>query len=410
MLPIINGKEFIDCNLEDIQEIIDNPNYAENEYIDYKKEFAIDSSKDKNIRQLEQAEFRNDVCAFANTNGGYLIYGVNEVKGIPSEIIGINIQDNNKDLFERNIKNYLQSIKPRMPRYSIRFIDMPENKFIVIIYVQHDFYAPYIHLADQKNYKIYKRAGNGKIVMVYEEIKNMFIQSLSVEKEIELYREERINFFLSRGVDLELTYSKFFLMHIIPDTFLDYNYNKPMFVLEQKGARFSPVFSFFDCESLSAPTPEGLRYLGQGIKAEGKLSNNGIAEFFYPLTKKLHVGMHGKDDKGQLPYDSLWQKIDQSIRMYIEVMKSYAKLQRIFVCISFVGCKDVLVEQKFDKDWESRIDRDKLLCYPNVFELNGVGEINEDDMSRLHLDYLISIGVKYNTVIPVIIKSLYGNN
>lgn len=410
MLPIINGKEIIDCTLEDFQGILDNPDYAENEYLDYKKDFAIDAAKDNNTRQLEQAEFRNDVCAFANTNGGYLIYGIKEKKGIPTEITGINIQDNNKDLFERNIKNYLQIIKPRMPYYSIKFIDVQDNRFIVVIYVQHDFYAPYIHLVDQKNYKIYKRAGNGKIVMDYQEIKNMFIQSISIEKEVELKREERINFFLSQRMDLELTYSKFFLMHIIPETFLDYNYNKPMFVLEQKGARFSPIFSFFDCGSLSAPTPEGLRYLGQGIKAEGKISNNGIAEFFYPLTKKLHIGLHGKDDKGQLPYEWFWQRIDQSIRMYIDVMKQYTRLQRIFICISIVGCKDVLVEQKFDKDWESRIDRDKLLCNPSVFDLTDAVKIKEDDMSRLHLDFLTSLGVKFNGIIPVIIESLYGQN
>ncbi len=106
MLPTINGKEIIDCCLEDIQFIIDNPDYAENEYLDYKKAFSIDVVvKDK--RQQEQVEFRNDVCAFANANGGYLIFGIDEKKGVPSQIIGIRINNNSKDLFEREIKNYL---------------------------------------------------------------------------------------------------------------------------------------------------------------------------------------------------------------------------------------------------------------------------------------------------------------
>ena len=43
MLPTINGKEIIDCSLTDIQVIIDNPDYAENEYLDYKKAFSIDA-------------------------------------------------------------------------------------------------------------------------------------------------------------------------------------------------------------------------------------------------------------------------------------------------------------------------------------------------------------------------------
>lgn len=231
MLPTINGKEIIDCSLTDIQVIIDNPDYAENEYLDYKKAFSIDAV-DKDKKQQEQVEFRNDVCAFANANGGYLIFGVDEKKGIPTKIIGINIKNNNKDLFERDVRNYLQSIKPRIPFYRIRFIDMPDEKYIVIMLIQHDFFAPYIHLADRKNYKVYKRAGNEKAVMDYQEIKMMFTQSVSLGKEMEQGRAERVNYFLSQEDDQEYTYSKFFMMHIFPETFLDYNYSKPMFVLE----------------------------------------------------------------------------------------------------------------------------------------------------------------------------------
>ena len=109
MLPTINGKDIINCDLNDLQTIIDNPDYAENEYLDYKKSFSIDMvERDK--RQQEQAEFRNDVCAFANAGGGYLVFGIDEKKGIPCQITGICLKNNSKDLFERDVKNYLQSI------------------------------------------------------------------------------------------------------------------------------------------------------------------------------------------------------------------------------------------------------------------------------------------------------------
>ena len=41
MLPTINGKPLLECSLEDIQEIIDNPDFRESEYIDYKRTFDI---------------------------------------------------------------------------------------------------------------------------------------------------------------------------------------------------------------------------------------------------------------------------------------------------------------------------------------------------------------------------------
>lgn len=414
MLPTINGKEIIDCSLEDIQIIIDNPDYAENEYLDYKKSFSIDVVE-KDQRQQEQVEFRNDVCAFANANGGYLIFGIDEKKGIPSEIVGISIKSNSKDLFERDVRNYLQTIKPRVPYYRIRFISLTDEKYIVIILIQHDFFAPYIHLADQKNYKIYKRAGNEKAVMDYQEIKTMFTHSVSLEKEIEQGRIERINYFLSLEDDHENTYSKFFMMHIFPETFLDYNYSKPMFVLERKGARFAPIFSSFGCSMRSVPTPEGLRYLGSGTKSEFKLNDNGVAEFFYPIGKQLHIGMKGEDDKGQFPYERVWNMIDTSIRSYAETMNQYIRLQRFFVCISIIGCKDVLVEENNVTYWsseieskiESRIDRNKLLCYTSVFESSINGKLDDNEMSKAHLDFLTSIGVKYDPCIQIIIEKLY---
>ena len=260
MLPTINGKEIIDCDLDDLRTIINNPDYAENEHLDYKRCFAIDEVE-KEKKAQEQAEFRSDVCAFANSDGGYLFFGIDEKKGVPYLIEGIRLKNNNPDIFEREIKNYLQSIKPRMPYFKIKFIDMPDNKYVVIIYIQHDHYAPYIHLVGQKDYKIYKRIGNSKAVIEYQELKNMFTQSLSLEKEIMHLREDRINYFSSQEDDQEYTYSKFFLMHIIPDTFMDINYNQPLIVLEHGGARFSAIFSHFGCASRSIPTPEGLRYI-----------------------------------------------------------------------------------------------------------------------------------------------------
>ena len=406
MLPTINGKEIIDCKLDDILCIIDNPDYAENEYLDYKKTFSIDAVE-KEKKPQEQVEFRNDVCAFANANGGYLIFGIDEKKGIPSQITGISIKNNNTDLFERDIRNYLQSIRPRVPYYRIRFIDLQEDRFIVIMFIQHDLFAPYIHLAEQKNFKIYKRAGNEKVVMDYQEIKTMFTQSISLEKEMEQARTDRVNYFLSQEDDEKNTYSKFFMMNIFPETFLDYNYNKPMLVLERKGARFSPIFSYFDCGTRSVPSPEGLRYLGQEVKSECKLYNNGAAEFFYPIGKMLHIGIGGDNDKGQLPYVWLWQKIDASIRSYADIMSKYIRLPRFFVYISIVGCKGVLVEKVFEELWESSIDRNRLLCYPIPFELSENEKINEDDMSGLHLDYLTSLGIKFDPVLQAIISKLY---
>lgn len=41
MLPTINNKSFLECNEEDLKVLIENPDYRENEYIDYKQNFSF---------------------------------------------------------------------------------------------------------------------------------------------------------------------------------------------------------------------------------------------------------------------------------------------------------------------------------------------------------------------------------
>lgn len=76
----INNKEFREWTADDLQVLLKNDAYRENNFIDYKVNFA--SLIDKNHRKEKQAEFRNDVCSFANADGGYIFYGIGETFGV----------------------------------------------------------------------------------------------------------------------------------------------------------------------------------------------------------------------------------------------------------------------------------------------------------------------------------------
>ena len=133
-MPTINGKSLLDCSLEDIKGILDDQDYRESEYIDYKKSFEITEIPKSNTDALNKAkaEFRKDVCAFANAQGGYLIYGIKEAgNAVPHDAAGFLIANDNTDTFENTVKNALQTISPRIPHYEIRFIPN-ETNYIVI--------------------------------------------------------------------------------------------------------------------------------------------------------------------------------------------------------------------------------------------------------------------------------------
>ena len=54
MLPTVNNKSFLECNEEDLKNIIENPDYRENEYIDYKRTFAfleMNKGKERDVKK-----------------------------------------------------------------------------------------------------------------------------------------------------------------------------------------------------------------------------------------------------------------------------------------------------------------------------------------------------------------------
>lgn len=409
MLPKINNKSFLECNESDLEVLIGNEDYRENEYIDYKQNFDfLDFPKGKD-RNEKTAEFRSDVCAMANAEGGYLIYGISDKNGCADEIIGVDIPDGNTDRFELDRRNNLSSISPRTPYIKFNFIKLVNDKYVVIIFVKHDSFAPYIHLENEKNYLIYKRSGNGKRAIGYQELKNMFNQSLSLEKEIYNYRMDRINYYRSQEDNDDKWYSQFLLLHIIPETFLDSSYNQNMFVTEKvNNISFNTIFSDFSCIDPSIPCVDGLRFIPYVESKLGNicyLNNNGVAECFLPLRNHLHVSL-SQFPNGYIACGFIWDIIKNTLWHYSEKMNGIINCDKVFVCVSIIGCKGVVSEGD-NYHVTGTIDRNTLLCAPVITEKFGENGDTELLLKKLYLEYHIAIGRKHDKNLNGLIKELY---
>ena len=406
MLPLINGKSWLECTEEDLRTIIDCPEYAENDYLDYKKYFKpLLLSKEKTqAKQDAIAEFRSDVCAFANSNGGYLIFGIGEKDGIPHEICGIEIES--KDKFELDIKNLLNQIKPRLPNIALNCISLENGKVVVALFVRHDSFAPYIHLENGNNYRIYKRTTNSNMTMSYSEIRNMFSQSIVLEKEIEQFRNERINFFRSQAEEPNSKCAQFMLLHIIPETFLDKNYDQPLFVLERKGQQFRTVFQSFECYDCSVPMIEGLRYPGYKGEAECRLLNNGVAEFFSSVASHFH-NTSEYPSKIFFAWEAAWQRVERSIREYVDKIYHLFPSQRLFVGFSLIGCKGISSENNYFYDQAGIIDRNRLVMNTMAIDMEN-NSLLDSYLKRMKLDYMLSLGISLKNEVAMLIKEVYG--
>jgi hypothetical protein len=406
MLPKINGKSFLECNEEDLLSLIENPDFRENEYIDYKQNFAFLEITDKAQKDKKKSEFKNDVCSFANAEGGYIIYGISDKSGCAAELIGINIPNDNTDKFELDRRNDLQAISPRTPNVKFSFIKLKSGKYVVILYIKHDGFAPYTYVENQTNYKFFRRAGNEKITMTYTELRNMFNQSLSLDKEIYNYRTERINYYKGQSETVNDAYSKFMLLHIIPDTFIDADYNHNMFAIEKtKNIRFSSIFSEFECYLKSIPCVDGLRYPSYSFEkmpSECYIYNNGIIECFLSIEDII------ERDKNCFPSQYLWSKIESTIENYISVFRELDFAEKVFVCISTIGCKGMISEASYVTWRTNKIDRNNVMCVPVGIE--DIADDNEVDlvMKKIYIEYFLSLGIKHDETLNKYINEIYG--
>src|SRR4051812_7571213 len=90
----------------DLQALCDNK-VLEGKTIDYKAKVSLDNDKDKD-------DFRADLCSFANTVGGDIIFGIPEKGGLPKAVEGL--ADPNPDAVKQKLESIRSArIEPSLP-------------------------------------------------------------------------------------------------------------------------------------------------------------------------------------------------------------------------------------------------------------------------------------------------------
>ena len=147
--------------IEDINSLITNE-VEENIHLDYKAAGALDKKDEK-----KRNEITKDVSAFANSDGGIIIYGISEEDHKPKEISPIDGRIYTKEWLE----NVIQLIQPRIDGlkiYPIRIGDL--EKSIYVAKIPKSGNAP--HMARDKRY--YKRFNFKSEPMEDYEVKDLY--------------------------------------------------------------------------------------------------------------------------------------------------------------------------------------------------------------------------------------------
>jgi hypothetical protein len=201
----------------DIKRLVENQ-IQESSSLDYKKELSISKDNDKK-------EFLFDVTAMYNTDGGCLVFGIEEEKdnknqntGKPKKITGIVIENSDKLIqqIEDIVKNCTE---PSINQILINELKV-DGENVLILGIPKGLGLPSMVTYNQTN-KFYKRRNSGKFAVDVYELNNMFMQNQVLKEKASTFRKERIKSVLNQESIPNLQVDNSFFVHIIPFSFLD---------------------------------------------------------------------------------------------------------------------------------------------------------------------------------------------
>ena len=371
----------------DIESIINDSDYNEKLHVDYKKDYNLyNISKDKiSKREKEKNEIRNDICSFANADGGFIIYGIKEEKGVPIEITGSNIID--KDRFELEIRNIVSKIEPSVPTINIIEKEVEPNKKIQIIKIYKGIHTPYTHCGNN-NYYFYVRDGNGKRKMSYKEVQTMYNQSIILEQEIDKFRSNTINFLMNNGIINEK--SRSCILEVIPSVFMDKGtYIEPFNMILNVGNYYDRLFNRYPL-GRCIPNVDGVSFVSNKTDLL-KIFKNNVVQCVFNLDRYIDTDFVDKSKDILITVEFL----RETYGLIYGAIKHYKELNlnsKVYLCYTVLGCKGVISDGTHSGNL-TIIDRNKILGIPIELGDYNDEKLVENAIYDFHVSMCLSLGI-----------------
>ena len=154
-----------------------------------------------------------DVCAFANADGGDLVYGIAErdaVADAPFPIL-----EHSADSVRRRMLQILDGIEPRINGISMHDVSFTEGGFVWVVRVPASFEAPHRLLHDGHS-RFVTRNGTVTSDMTYDQLRTAFDRSATLAERARQFREKRCALIADGSTWRPIAEGPIAVVHLVP--------------------------------------------------------------------------------------------------------------------------------------------------------------------------------------------------
>lgn len=315
--------------------------------------------------ESEKIPFLASVSALANTDGGDILFGIIEKKGIPVELLGLEVKDVDGEILR--LENAIQTgLEPRLTRFQSRVIKDQDGKIFLVLRVQKSWNHPH-RVCFKDHAKFYKRNSAGKYPMDVSELRTAFVLSEQISERIRNFRVQRTTK-IKADTDLPVPLYKGgkVSFHLVPLKAFTENF---LFEVDRDDKIFNSLIPMGSSGWNTRYNLDGL-VTYSGSRGEDAVS---YTQFFRNGIIEAVSALGAFSDKKIIPSQAYEKDLIQAFSSYLNFYKELDVEGPIYFFISLLGVKEYEFAINRNRFWPSHspdypLDRDDILLPEGVIE------------------------------------------
>lgn len=164
--------------------------------------------------EVARQEFRKDVCALANADGGDLVFGISEKSGRANAILAMTGVD--IDATKRRLQQILESkVEPRIHGIQLHACSIASGGFVLVLRIPSSYEGPH-RFGPVTEHRFPIRNDSLTTDMTYDQLRSAFGRESTLLERAAQFRAQRVNRIIAGQTPRKLVAGVIMAVHIVP--------------------------------------------------------------------------------------------------------------------------------------------------------------------------------------------------